>query len=392
MRDIFADLHIHIGAGAEGEPVKITASRKLNFASILMEAEERKGLDLIGIIDCCSPVVIRDIEHLMELGEMVELSGGGIKYHDRLVIIPGAELESREANGGQAHYLSYFPYLKQIKEFSSILTQYITNINLSSQSTGLNGKEIFQLVDGLGGVLIPAHAFTPYKGFYGRSFNTYQEVFSDQEWERIPAIELGLSADTEMADYLPELSDKSFLSNSDAHSLNRIAREYNQLRVEELNFRELIMALENREGRKVIANYGLDPRLGKYHRSYCPDCKMSFTEDRAVLKCPFCKKDLIIGVKDRILLISKGNHSISPEDRPPYIHQIPLNDIPGIGSKTLEKLLLNFGTEMNILHRIEIDNLKKVVNPQVATNIEKSRSGRLLIKPGGGGIYGKVMG
>jgi PHP family Zn ribbon phosphoesterase len=91
-------------------------------------------------------------------------------------------------------------------------------------------------------------------------------------------------------------------------------------------------------------------------------------------------------------LISKGNHSISPEDRPPYIHQIPLNDIPGIGSKTLEKLLLNFGTEMNILHRIEIDNLKKVVNPQVATNIEKSRSGRLLIKPGGGGIYGKVMG
>jgi len=50
MRKIFADLHIHIGAGAEGKPVKITASRQLNFASILKEAEERKGLDMIGII------------------------------------------------------------------------------------------------------------------------------------------------------------------------------------------------------------------------------------------------------------------------------------------------------------------------------------------------------
>ncbi|MDI3546695.1 MAG: hypothetical protein PWR10_347 [Halanaerobiales bacterium] len=393
MENYFADLHIHIGAGEKGEPVKITASRQLNFANILEESAGRKGLDMVGIIDCASPVVIRDIENLLARGEMVELPEGGIKYHDHLVVILGAEVESREENGGQAHYLAYFPHLEELKEFSDIMKQYITNINLSSQSTGLNGGQILQIVDSTGGILVPAHAFTPHKSFYGRSFTSYREVFSAEEWKKIPAIELGLSADTELADYLAELRDKTFISNSDAHSLGKIAREYNQLRMEKLNFKEFKLALEGKAGREVVSNYGLDPRLGKYHRSYCLQCEESFPLNSPVYTCPLCgKEDLIIGVKDRILKIADRDKSESPEGRPPYIHQVPLTDVPGVGSKTLKLLLENFGTEMNILHRVEIDELKSIVNPRVAENIARARSGKAEIKPGGGGIYGKVMG
>src|SRR6056297_1668727 len=110
MKEIFADLHIHIGAAGNKKPVKITASRKLNFANIACESMKRKGLDMVGIVDCASPPVINDIEKLFASGEMKELSAGGLIYKNNLVIIPGAEVESREKTG-QAHYLAFFPDL-----------------------------------------------------------------------------------------------------------------------------------------------------------------------------------------------------------------------------------------------------------------------------------------
>lgn len=392
LKNFFADMHIHIGADKTGQPVKITASRKLNFANILDESLQNKGLDMISIIDCASPIVIKDIENLLAKGEMEELADGGIKYGD-LTIILGSEVESREENGGQAHYLAYFPYLDNIKEYSSIMKQYITNINLSSQSTGLGGKDIFKIIESAGGIMVPAHAFTPHKSFYGRSFHTYREIFNKSQWDRIPAVELGLSADSYLADFLSELADKTFLSNSDAHSLGKIAREYNKVKMKSPNFKEFKRALFQERGRKITANYGMDPRLGKYHRSYCDKCNKSFSEKKAVLKCPLCGSDkIIIGVKDRIINISNSNQSLSPSHREQYIHQIPLSEVPGVGSKTLKKLLDYFGTEMNVIHNVSLDQLQKLVGDRLARSIARARSGSAEIKSGGGGVYGKVMG
>ena len=62
-----------------------------------------------------------------------------------------------------------------------------------------------------------------------------------------------------MADEISELEDKTFVTNSDAHSLPKIAREYNKMQVEDISFKEVVKALKNEDGRKIIANYGLDP-------------------------------------------------------------------------------------------------------------------------------------
>lgn len=392
FKEFYADLHIHIGAGKNGQAVKITASKKLSFPNILKESLYNKGLNMVGIIDCASPVVLKDIEELLEKGEMKELKDGGIKFGE-LLIIPGSELESREKNGGQAHYLAYFPYLKNLKEFSRFMEKYIKNINLSSQSTGLSGKEILKIVEFNGGILVPAHVFTPYKSFYGRSFKSYREVFTDDEWDRIPAIELGLSSDSYLADYLDELEAKTFLSNSDAHSLIKIAREYNLIKIKELNFNEFVKALKRDGGRKVSENYGLDPRLGKYHRSFCESCNKKFPLEYSVLKCPDCaNENIVVGVKDRILRISTKDPSSSPEHRGKYIHQIPLRDIPGIGDKTYQNLLEKFVTEMKIIHEATEKELLQVVNYKIAEKINQGRRGNLVIENGGGGHYGKVMG
>ncbi|MFP4020540.1 MAG: endonuclease Q family protein [Halanaerobium sp.] len=387
----FADLHIHIGGGSDGSPVKITASRKLNFPNILKEAAFKKGLDIIGIIDCASPVVLKDIDQMLASGQMKELDQGGILYSDQLLVLPGAELESREENGGQVHYLAFFPKIKQIKEFSSTMDNYISNITLSSQAASLTGKELLEIVDYHGGIMIPAHIFTPHKSFYGRAFKTYSEVFTPAEWDKIPAVELGLSADTEMADLLPELSEKSFLSNSDAHSLPKIAREYNIMELEELNFNSVFKALTRKSG-GIKKNYGLNPELGKYHRSHCEDCDSIFSGKEAVLQCPDCGSDkVVVGVKDRILKIAENKKAEHPAHRPEYIYQVPLLDIPGIGKKTAAKLFKNCGTEMDVIHNLSSKELKKCMSSRIFNKIIKARQQDFTFQSGGGGTYGKVI-
>jgi len=391
-KEYFADLHIHIGGGSDGSPVKITASRKLNFPNILKEAAFKKGLDIIGIIDCASPVVLKDIDQMLAAGEMKELEQGGILYSDQLLVLAGAEIESREKNGGQVHYLAFFPKIKQIKEFSSTMENYISNITLSSQAARLTGKELLKIVDYHGGIMIPAHIFTPHKSFYGRAFKTYTELFTPAEWEKIPAIELGLSADTEMADLLPELSEKTFLSNSDAHSLPKIAREYNIMELEALNFNSVFKALKRESDSSVKKNYGLNPELGKYHRSHCEDCDSIFSGKEAVLQCPNCgSKKVVVGVKDRILEIADAKKPEHPVHRPEYIYQVPLLDIPGIGKKTAAKLFENCGTEMDVIHNLSTAELKKCMSSRIFKKIKKARQQNFSFQSGGGGTYGRVI-
>ena len=190
---------------------------------------------------------------------------------------------------------------------------------------------------------------------------------------------------------ISELEDKTFVTNSDAHSLPKIAREYNKIQMEDISFKELGKALKNEDGRKIVANYGLDPKLGKYHRTYCDACNSTIQTKEPVEVCPYCGSSKVtFGVFDRIELIKDKKESVSPKSRPDYIYQTPLGFVPGLGNKTIEKLLDNFGTEMNILHKLSFDDIEAVVGTKLATIIDESRKGRLQIEAGGGGNYGKV--
>ncbi len=194
-----------------------------------------------------------------------------------------------------------------------------------------------------------------------------------------------------MADTISELETRTFLTNSDAHSLPKIAREYNKMEVEDISFKEVVKALKNEDGRRIVANYGLDPKLGKYHRTYCDDCEKSIETKEPVEVCPMCGgKNVTFGVFDRIELIKDKKETKSPKTRPPYIYQIPLGFIPGVGGKTIDKLLNTFETEMNILHKLSKDDLEMVVGEKIATNIDNARNGNCYVAIGGGGVYGKV--
>ncbi|MDT9726657.1 TIGR00375 family protein [Xylanibacillus composti] len=398
LRRIFADFHIHIGRTAAGKPVKISGSRDLTFANIAYEASERKGIGLIGIIDCHSPAVLEEIDALVSAGEMEEVPGGGLRYRDTVVLL-GSEIEVKDPGFGPAHLLAYVPDLSAMRTFSSWMAGHMKNVELSSQRIYATAQTLQDTVAQLGGIVIPAHIFTPHRSVYGSAASRMADFLN---LDQIAAVELGLSADTAMAGMLSELDRFPFLSNSDAHSLAKIGREYNALRLAEPSFAEWVMALRGEAGRCILANYGLSPRLGKYHRSYCSQCSVVLDRDDMVTdRCPACGGRIVRGVMDRIRSIADRNteeahmlhHRNDPlqaDERPPYIHQVPLEFIPGLGRRTLDKLLDHFGTEMNILHEVPQERLAEVAGADIASSIAEARGGILAVEVGGGGHYGRV--
>ncbi|NLW90470.1 MAG: hypothetical protein GXY34_02565 [Syntrophomonadaceae bacterium] len=385
MRRIFGDLHIHIGS-AGGRPVKITASRRMDLHTILFIDAPKKGLEMVGVVDAGSPLVLAEIEGMLNEGRLKELPGGGLQALNGVLLIPGCELETREG----VHVIIYLPTLEGLKKYGQYMKKRIKNLTLSTQKAQASVADIMNLTVLLDGIFCPAHAFTPHKGIYG-ALTERLSILLGREAATIKALELGLSADTDMADRIGETRGFTFLSNSDAHSSPNIGREYNLFRMNDKSFTELRYALENRHERRVMANYGMDPRLGKYHRSYCNDCDLIVEDSPPVQACPACGgHHMVTGVLDRVMAIRDYDEPQHPIGRPPYHYRVPLKELPGLGPKNLNKLIAVFGDEIKIAEEASLDDIARISNPETAAMIGLMRLGRLEIIPGGGGRYGKV--
>jgi len=395
LRAVYADLHVHLGwAGDPGRGVKIAAARDLTLANILAEARDRKGLGLVGVIDLATSGALQDLERLLEQGTVTERPGGGLAYGG-LTLIPGAEVEVLH-RGKPVHLLCYFRGADGLRAFAGWQAGRVKNTYLSTQRHhGTTAADVVEAAAERGGVVIPAHIFTPHKATLAAA-PAVSEVIPPELWAHVPAVELGLSADTALADELPELSRFPFVTNSDAHSLGRIGREYNQLLLAEPSFDEWLKALRGEGGRRILANYGLDPRLGKYHRTFCLECGTRVDGDPPVLRCLADPSHrVVLGVLDRIRHYAawqEGRFAREARERPPYVHQVPLSFVPGLGRQGLERLLAAFGTEMAVLHAASEHDLAEVVGPKLARRVVLAREGRLAIESGGGGIYGRVTG
>ncbi|KUK03893.1 MAG: Uncharacterized protein XD46_1380, partial [Euryarchaeota archaeon 55_53] len=216
-------------------------------------------------------------------------------------------------------------------------------------------------------------------------------------------LELGLSADSEMADRIKAHHKLTYLSNSDAHSPmpHRLGREFNRFEIEDATFDEVKKAILKRGGRKIILNAGLDPRLGKYHLTACSKCYTKYRlEDanRLTWRCEVCGGVIKKGVHDRILELADTNER--PEDRPPYLHLAPLAEIiamvlnKGVETKAVksvwERLLREFGSEIAVLVDVPIRSIAGLVGDEIAKAIWAFRNEKLIVIPGGGGKYGEI--
>ncbi|MDP4158561.1 MAG: endonuclease Q family protein [Bacillota bacterium] len=379
---IFADLHVHVGESLDGKAVKITASKNLTLPNIIEVARDIKGLSLIGLVDAHSTGVQHDFKTLISSGHLRPLSAGGYAANG-LTLIPGHEIEL-QVGEGNAHFVAYFPSIETMNQYVRTLRPTTKNWQLSTQKGHIPIDQWLDVVEQAGGVWFPAHAFTPHKGIYGNCCRRMKDVLSV-----LPkALEIGLSADRTMAACIKELDPMVLFSNSDAHSLANIAREYNTIAQIDPSFGGLMDLIQG-NNKQVVRNYGLPPKVGKYHRTYCLSCEKVVQTQPPQLVCPDCgSKHVIMGVLDR--LISIADRPMGKQDTS-YVHQVPLRQLPGVGPKMYERLLKAFGTEMAVLHHVDLDDLESVAGEKIARLILIARAGKLTVEAGGGGIFGRVV-
>jgi len=377
---VYADLHVHIGF-SNGRYIKVPSSKTLTLENIVKTAKDEKGLDVIGIVDFLCEDVIEETEELLDKGKFV-LKDGSL-YSEGLLIIPAAEIELRFCSN-DFHCLLFFEDYEKLKDFRKIIKTYFNQIDFSCPVFRGEICDFEKIVSSFRILAVPAHAFTPYKGFYSAA-QRIEEVFKNTE---VFAIELGLSADSYMVNALCDVQKRSLLSNSDAHSLKNIAREFNEIEVENLSAKDIIKSIkENR----VVANYGINPRLGKYHKSYCNKCNSSFNlKSQDSILCPFCKSDdIVIGVEDRISWLCKIEN---PVEKPPYFYTFPFELVQGFGQKTIKKIIEIFKNEINFIKSLNNGTFRNYhIDKNIIQKLTKFINQDYTIKFGAGGHFGRVI-
>jgi uncharacterized protein (TIGR00375 family) len=352
-----------------------------------------KGLNVVGTGDAL---------HALWLNEIKKLNcEDGIFEKNGCKFVLTAEVEDSR----RVHHLIFFPEISAIEALKERLKEHSEDIDKDGRPhVGLGGEEIAELCSECEALLGPSHAFVPWTSIY-KEYDSIKDCYG-KNTEKIKFLELGLSADTYHADFIEELKDITFLSNSDCHSPwpHRLGREFNRISLEDVSYDEIIKAIERKNGRRVILNVGLDPRLGKYHSTSCIKCYSHFDLEKAIelkWRCPNCRGMIKKGVKDRIMELSNYNTPKHPEHRPRYLRIAPLAEIislaldtTNIYAKTIQnawnKLVKTFGSEISVLVDVPIEEIKRI-NEKIAGLILLFREEKFDIVLGGGGKYGKII-
>lgn len=384
MNVVWADLHCHVGGLRTGQPVKISADRGLTVVRAL-SGGRRRGMDIIGLVDCHVPGVEAELREMMSTGTVAGLPGGGLRTDEGLTVLPGSEVEVA-VGCRAAHFVVLYRSLDCAAEIRRALSEGGANTNLSTQRLrGWSLAALARTCRNAGWLLIIAHAFTPYRGLFGVADGLAAVGCDPGDFS---AIELGLSVDAALAAHVPSISTLPWLSNSDAHSARSIGREFNELSVTYPDFDAVATALTERTDGAITANYGMWPDLGKYHRTACRSCRQIASGLPPATRCAVCgSASLITGVADRIWAI--GTPHPIPQRRPPYHRLIPLAHVPGCGPASRDRLLDRYGSEHYAVYHASLEQLETIA-PRAAPAIAMIRRGQFTIEPGGGGRFGRV--
>ncbi len=372
-----ADFHIHSCFSM--------ASSKDMLIKNMAPKSKLKGLQLLGTGDGLHP------KWLDIISQSTEYSGDGIYSTDGMDFVLTTEVEGRN----RIHHVIIMPDMDIAREISERLPSKNKAVD-GRPKTKLGGAELLDLAHEYDCLIGPAHAFTPWTGMY-KSFDSIYDCYGAKP----DFVELGLSADTDMADTISELKDFVFLTNSDAHSPwpHRLGREFNQIELEDMSYSSIKKAFKNRD---IKANYGMVPNLGKYHMTACTKCHKLV--DPAIarqnnMKCS-CGGTIKKGVDFRISEISDFSEPHHPDFRPKYVHLMPLAELissvhdKGVTTKFVQgiwqKLIDNFSTEIDVLINVELKDIEKI-DFEVARAIESFRNKTVEIIPGGGGQYGQIL-
>ncbi|MCD6375860.1 MAG: UvrD-helicase domain-containing protein [Caldisericaceae bacterium] len=400
-----ADLHIHSHFSVATS--KDLIPEKLDYWARI------KGITVVGSGDFTHPGWLAELKEKLEPAE-----DGLFKLKDDLRL-PGApdrpvrflltaEISSIYKKNGRVrkiHNVIFAPDFETVERFQARLAQ-IGNITSDGRPIlGFDAYDLLQLTLEVNerNFFVPAHIWTPWFSVLGSKsgFDSIEECFEDLT-PYIFAVETGLSSDPPMNWLCSFLDRFTLISNSDAHSPEKLGREANLFN-SELSYQGIIQALKNPASDVFLGTVEFYPQEGKYHLDGHRKCGIRWDPLQTLQNkgiCPVCGKKVTVGVLNRVAQLADREQIEDKPDRKPFYSLIPLKEVlseilkTGPNSKTVEKayhaLIQKSGSEFNLLLNLPLEEIKKMTNELVYEAIRRMRQRQVIVKEGFDGEFGQV--
>ena len=392
--EFIADFHIH-------SKYSRATSRNMDVAHIT-EWAKLKGITLMGTGDFTHHLWLEELKANLE-----DLGNGLFKYQDVYFVLT-AEISSIYSKKGRTYRIHNIIIAPSFKTVDSINNALSRRGNLASDGRpilGMDAAELARIVFDIDAncMVVPGHIWTPWFSVFGSmsGFDKIQDCFEEQT-PKIFALETGLSSDPAMNWRLSALDKFTLVSNSDSHSPSRIGREANFFDCE-LNYNTIREVLKTKDKKRFLYTIEFFPEEGKYHFDGHRLCGVRLAPRETKQnkgRCPKCGKPVTIGVMNRVEQLADRNEGYVPADAIPYKNLISLDEIIaeakgiGKGSMAVERdyhsIVTKFGTEFAILLKAAKEDLLKGMPGRVAEGILRVRQGKVKIRAGFDGEYGKI--
>ena len=392
--EFIADFHIH-------SKYSRATSRDMDLEHIA-EWAKLKGITLMGSGDFTHHLWLEELKNNLE-----DLGNGLFKYRDIYFILTGeiSNIYSKKGKTYRIHNIIFAPSFKTVDKINEVLSRYG---NLSSDGRPILGLDVAEMARIIFDIdencmIVASHIWTPWFSLFGSmsGFDKIEDCFEEQT-PKIFAGETGLSSDPAMNWRLSCLDRITLISNSDSHSPQKIGREANVFNCE-LDYRTIREVLKTKDKKRFLYTIEFFPQEGKYHfdgHRLCGICwsPKETKENRGL--CPKCKRPVTVGVMNRVEQLADRPEGFIPHNAIPYKNLIPLDEIiaeaKGIAKDSLSierdyrSIVSKFGNEFEVLMKVPEEELRKNLAFRIAEGIMRMRQGKINIRPGFDGEYGKI--
>lgn len=243
LKEYKADLHIH---------TCLSPCSDLHMTpSAIAKTASEKDLDIIAVTDHNSA---ENVPAAKKTGE-----------NNGITVLAGMEVTSKE----EVHVLALFEHYEEIQKLQEIIYEKLQqgendvrefgeqvvvneynevlsfNPRLLIGATGLSLKTIVDTIHSFGGLSIASHVDR-------EAFGVVSQLGFIPEDVQFDALEMSPRIDRKKAEHIfGNFNSIPWISSSDAHSLEEIAKRKTHFFIEEPSFNEITLALKNIDGRRV---------------------------------------------------------------------------------------------------------------------------------------------
>ena len=406
-----ADLHLH-------SHYSRATSKNLNFEHLSKWAQ-LKGVHVVGTGDISHPGWLQEMKDKLEPAEegLFRLKAEYAKEIQHEVpqacqgtvrfMLTGeiSSIYKKNDKVRKVHNVIFAPSLEVVEKIQAALEK-IGNIRSDGRPIlGLPSRDLLEIILDIDdqNFLIPAHIWTPWFSLLGSKsgYDSVEECFEDLT-PHIFALETGLSSDPPMNWRISALDRYTLVSNSDAHSPQKLAREGTLFNTE-LSYPNIFKALKSGDPNTFLGTLEFFPEEGKYHHDGHRKCNINWEPKETIEQnnlCSVCGKPVTVGVLHRVEVLADRDEGAKPSRTHPFQSLIPLpeilSEVYGVGpnskkvQRSYEALLAKLGSELHILQDIPLEEIGQVGGTLLAEGVRRMRRGEVNIAAGYDGEYGVI--